>query len=83
MTNRQSVPDAPLVMSVTEAGTKLGLGRNSSYAAAARGEIPTIRIGGLLKVPIAAFHRMLDRADGSPRSGADKEFAAGDESTRR
>jgi hypothetical protein len=50
-------PDARLVMSVAEAGAALGLGRNSSYAAAARGDIPTIRIGGLIKVPCAAFYR--------------------------
>ena len=49
-----------LVMTVPEAGAKLGLGRNSSYEAAARGEIPTIRIGKLLKVPKAAFEKMLN-----------------------
>ena len=49
-------------MTVPEAGAKLGLGRNSSYEAAARGEIPTIRLGKLLKVPTAAFNRMLDEA---------------------
>ncbi|RUU86114.1 DNA-binding protein [Mesorhizobium sp. M7A.F.Ca.MR.176.00.0.0] len=48
-----------LVMTVPEAGAKLGLSRNGSYDAAARGEIPTIKIGKLLKVPKAAFERML------------------------
>jgi excisionase family DNA binding protein len=48
-----------LVMSVPEAGAKLGLSRNGSYEAAARGDIPTIRIGKLIKVPKAAFERML------------------------
>jgi excisionase family DNA binding protein len=51
-----------LVYSVPEAGAKLGLGRNSSYAAAARGEIPTIRIGGLIKVPKVAIDRMIEKA---------------------
>lgn len=50
-----------LVYDVPEAGAKLGLSRNGSYEAAARGEIPTIRIGRLLKVPKAAFERMLDQ----------------------
>lgn len=50
-----------VVMTVPEAGAKLGLGRNSSYEAAARGEIPTIKIGKLLKVPKVAFDRMLDQ----------------------
>jgi excisionase family DNA binding protein len=52
--------DKSLVYAVPEAGEMLGLGRNASYEAARRGDIPTIRIGKLLKVPKAAFHRLLD-----------------------
>jgi excisionase family DNA binding protein len=52
---------AALVYTVPEAGALLGLTRNGSYEAAKRGDIPTIRIGGLIKVPKAAFHRMLDQ----------------------
>src|SRR5690349_7306650 len=48
-----------LVYTVTEAGRFLGLGRNAAYAAAQRGDIPTIRIGRLLLVPKVPFHRML------------------------
>jgi hypothetical protein len=52
-----------LTMSVPEAGKKyFGLSRNASYDAAARGEIPTIKIGRLLKVPIVALDRMLEKA---------------------
>jgi excisionase family DNA binding protein len=51
-----------VVMTVPEAGRRLGLGRNAAYDAAARGEIPTIRIGKLLRVPKVAFDRMLERA---------------------
>jgi hypothetical protein len=36
-----------------------GLCRTTSYAAAARGEIPTIRIGRLLKVPTSALRAKL------------------------
>lgn len=36
---------------VPEAGEMIGLSRNGSYDAAARGEIPTFRVGRLLKVP--------------------------------
>ena len=36
-------------MTVPEAGRKLELSRNAAYEAAARGEIPTIRIGKLLE----------------------------------
>ncbi|MEY9131862.1 excisionase family DNA binding protein [Bradyrhizobium diazoefficiens] len=49
-----------LVYTVPEAGAKLGLNKNAAYSAAARGEIPTIRLGKLLKVPKAAFHAMVE-----------------------
>jgi hypothetical protein len=53
--------DAPLTISVPEAGKRyFNLSRNAAYAAAERGEIPTIRIGRLLRVPIRALERMLD-----------------------
>jgi hypothetical protein len=55
--------DVPLTISVPEAGERyFGLSRNGSYDAAARGDIPTIRIGRLLRVPVRALERMLDRA---------------------
>jgi excisionase family DNA binding protein len=45
--------------SVPEAGRRAGLGRNASYAAAKRGEIPTMRFGRKLRVPRLAFERRL------------------------
>jgi hypothetical protein len=54
--------DKRLVLDVPEAGAMLGLNRNASYAAAKRGDIPTIRIGKLIKVPRLAFDRMLEQA---------------------
>jgi helix-turn-helix protein len=55
--------DAPLTISVPEAGKRyFGLCRNAAYNAATRGEIPTIRIGRLLRVPVRALERMLERA---------------------
>lgn len=45
-----------------EVGQMLGLTRNSTYEAAKRGDIPIIRIGKLLRVPKAAFDRMLQEA---------------------
>jgi hypothetical protein len=53
--------DKPLTISVPEAGQRyFNLSRNASYAAAERGDIPTIRIGRLLRVPVRALERMLD-----------------------
>ena len=51
-----------VTMSVPEAGRRLGIGRNAAYEAAARGEIPMIRIGRRMLVPRAAFDRMLEKA---------------------
>ena len=57
------MPDQPKTMTVPEAGWRyLGLSRNSSYAAAKRGEIPTIRVGRLLRVPVWAMERLLDQS---------------------
>jgi hypothetical protein len=51
----------PFTLTVPEAGnTYFGLSRNAAYAAAKRGDIPTIRIGKLLRVPIRALEQRLD-----------------------
>lgn len=50
-------------MSVPEAGKLyFDLGRNASYEAARRGEIPTLKIGRLLRVPVVALERKLEEA---------------------
>ena len=53
--------DDPKTLTVPEAGrVYFDLGRNASYDAARRGDIPTIRIGRLLRVPVVALERMLE-----------------------
>ena len=53
--------DLPKTISVPEAGkVYFGMGRNASYAAAKNGDIPSIKIGGLLRVPVRALEQMLD-----------------------
>jgi excisionase family DNA binding protein len=46
-------------LTILEAANALGIGRNAAYEAARRGEIPTIRIGKRLLVPLVALERML------------------------
>lgn len=46
------------------------LGKNASYEAAKRGEIPVIKIGSRLRVPIIALEKMLEQA-GSPIAPSD------------
>jgi hypothetical protein len=62
--------DKPLTLSVPEAGRRyFSMGRNASYAAAERGDIPTIKIGPkLLRVPVRALEQMLDNP--ARKSGA-------------
>ena len=48
---REIDPNKCLTYLVPEAGEMLGLTRNASYAAAKRGDIPTIRLGKLIRSP--------------------------------
>jgi hypothetical protein len=57
--------DQKPTMSVPEAGQRyFGLGRNASYAAAARGDLPTIKVGGRIFVSVVAHERRLAEAGG-------------------
>ena len=52
------------VRSVDHAAEVLGIGRNSAYQAVRRGEIPAIRIGRRLVVPVDALERLLQQGNG-------------------
>jgi hypothetical protein len=63
----ETMMDVAKTMSVPEAGRRyFDLGRNASYDAAKRGEIPVIKIGSRLRVPLSALDRMLEEA-GAPK----------------
>jgi hypothetical protein len=71
MTEQRRMEDnhTTATISVPEAGRQyFGLSRNGAYDAASRGEIPTIRIGRLLRVPVRAMEAMLDRASGAEKA---------------
>jgi excisionase family DNA binding protein len=59
-------------ISVPEAGRRVGLSKNAAYKAAKAGEIPALRFGRKLRVPIVALERMLSevgsRGQWSPSS---------------
>jgi excisionase family DNA binding protein len=48
-----------VTLNLPEAAKQLGISRGAAYAAAGRGEIPTVRIGKRLLVPRAALERLL------------------------
>ena len=53
----------PKTITVPDAGREyFGLSRNAAYAAAIRGDIPTIKIGRLLRVPVRALEQILNGA---------------------
>jgi excisionase family DNA binding protein len=57
-----------VVMSVIEAGKKLGIGKDQAYALAHAGKLPVLHLGKRrMAVPIAAFERMLETA-GNPKA---------------
>jgi len=66
--NDKAGDDKARTYSVPQAGQMAGLSRNSSYAAAERGEIPTMSFGRLLRVPAAAWDRILSEGR-PPKSG--------------
>jgi excisionase family DNA binding protein len=47
-------------ISVPEAAKLLGIGRSAAYLAARKKEIPTIKVGRRVLVPLAPFERLLD-----------------------
>jgi hypothetical protein len=68
---REETQNEPKTLTVAEAGERyFGLCPRSSYAAVARGEIPVIKIGRLLRVPVVAMDRMLEQAGTAKRDTA-------------
>src|SRR3954452_13533574 len=61
-----------LTVTIEEAGQALGVGRNSAYAAARRGEIEAFKIGARLVVPTAPLRRQLGIDEGRTLSRASK-----------
>jgi len=61
-----------------DVGGALGIGRSSTYKAAREGEIPTIRLGRRLVVPVARLRVMvgLDAEHDTPADARDGPEAA-------
>jgi excisionase family DNA binding protein len=55
-----------LTISVPEAGRHFGFSKNHSYLAAARGDLPVIRIGRRVRVPVEALKKMLEKVEIPP-----------------
>lgn len=64
-----------LSVSIPEAALLLGLSRNSVYAAAGRGELPTIRVGRRILVPVGPLQELV--AAGSMATSLNNDADAG------
>jgi hypothetical protein len=73
-----SNPEGRLTISVPEAGRWLSLGRDAAYAAAARGEIPTLRLGRRIVVPVP---KLLQLLGATPDMSADPATTTGPNTT--
>ncbi len=62
MSDQDPMPK-PGVATIDEVAKVLRISRGSAYAAAKRGEIPTIKIGDRVLVPLGPLNRMLGGAD--------------------
>ena len=75
-----TVMDVPATISLEQAGELLGVSRRTAYRAAARGQIPTIRIGRRWFVPTARLLDLLglspEDVDFGPTADEDDEFVA-------
>ncbi len=49
-----------LLLRVTEAADALGVGRSKLYEMVARGEIPAVKVGGCVRVPVAALQTWIE-----------------------
>ena len=71
MTTTQTAPGR-MTLTVEEAAQLLGIGRQSAYAAARTGELPTIKLGRRLLVPRRQLDAMLgiDLKDERPEAAS-------------
>lgn len=57
--SRSTTDPERLAFTISETARALGISRDAAYQAAARGELPTIRLGGRILVSRDALERLL------------------------
>lgn len=61
---------APLTITITEAAQRLGISKSHAYELAASGDLPALRLGRRVLVPLSALERLLASAEGSRAQSA-------------
>ena len=60
MTIRSTESENRLMLRVNEAAEVLGIGRTTVYELVAKGELPTVRIGRSVRIPISAIEAWVE-----------------------
>jgi len=58
-----------LLLRPHEAAELLGIGRSKMYALLAAGQLPTVRLGGSVRVPAAALRQWVEEHSGGIEKG--------------
>lgn len=61
--NLYSLSEIPVIMTVPELATFLGIGRGQAYSLARSGQLDTVRIGKQIRIPRHALLRFLGAPD--------------------
>lgn len=64
-------------LTVEQAASVLGIGRSAGYLGASRGEIPTIRVGRRLLVPVGQLRALLGENEGAAAVARDDAIKLG------
>lgn len=62
-TDRSADRGEPVVLDVPEVARRLGISRSFAYALVAAGEIPSLRLGRRVLVPVHQLRRLLGQVD--------------------
>jgi excisionase family DNA binding protein len=59
-----------ILLRPSEAADAIGVSRSKTYELIARGDIPSLKLGGCVRVPVAALQAWIERQLATPRAGS-------------
>lgn len=61
----KQISNERLLLRIDEVAQLIGVSRTTAYALVNRGEIPSVRIGGLLRIPNDALRKLIEERAGT------------------